>query len=67
MSALASALALAGSLLWRVGDAIDAVARDVERAGELTVQAGHGLYGVAHRVLELDERRKHREARDATA
>lgn len=67
MSPIASALCIAGSLLWRAGDVIDSVARDVERVGELTVQAGHGLYGVAERVLELEERLKHREVPDATA
>lgn len=67
MSPIASALCLVGSLLWRAGDVIDSVARDVERAGELTVQAGHGLYGVAERIVELEDRRSHREARDATA
>jgi hypothetical protein len=66
MSPIASALCIAGSLLWRAGDVIDSVARDVERVGELTVQAGHGLYGVAQRVIDLDERRK-REVPDATA
>jgi hypothetical protein len=45
-------LCMAGSLLWRAGDGVDRASRDVEAFGELLVAAGHGLYGVAGRVID---------------
>lgn len=56
----AHAAVMAGTALWRLGDAIAGVAADVERAGELATLTGHRLYGVAHYLFDRSEARRAR-------
>lgn len=58
--AIAHGAVIAGTVLWRLGDAIAGVARDVERAAELTTLAGHHLYTAAQHLYDRSEARRAR-------